>query len=49
MKKQGHLGTSSIAWSRYFPLIENNPKVELVAVCDVVEEYLKKKFLKKVE
>jgi len=41
-KSKVHSKIPSIAWSRYFPLIENNPKVELVAVCDVVEEYLKK-------
>lgn len=29
-----HLPVPSIAWSRYFPQILNNPNVELAAVCD---------------
>jgi len=37
-----HSAIPSIAWSRYFPQVKQNPSAELVAVCDRHEERAKK-------
>jgi len=39
-KARLHYFVPSIAWARYFPQIDRNPRAELVAVCDVVRERL---------
>ncbi|MCX8188443.1 MAG: Gfo/Idh/MocA family oxidoreductase [Nitrososphaeria archaeon] len=41
-KARLHWFVPSIAWARYFPKIASLNNAELVAVCDIVEEYAKK-------
>jgi predicted dehydrogenase len=41
-KARLHWQIPSIAWARYFPKISSLPDVEFVAVCDIVEDYVKK-------
>ena len=39
-KARMHYPKPSIAWIRYLPQISSNPRAELWAICDVVEERL---------
>jgi len=39
-KARLHYFVPSIAWARYFPQIDKNPRAELTAVCDVARERL---------
>ncbi len=39
-KAQMHYFVPSIAWARYFPQIDKNPRAELTAICDIAEDRL---------